>query len=195
MLFRSKRTAPNFGTYYFRHTDTDSDMEKVEKSKSIQVEDQAVTETTDDEWTYTKCESSDQSGQIDEVDAPSKSSKWDIHRLVEEVEELVSPIKRLNHIDGPVNKISRVKQWLNMERPDDSCDASGEDEERDSQTSEDLNESIVTYRVAQRSFELQQTDNTLDDFTPKVNLRKSNLKAHRPWSVSCISQLENSVHM
>lgn len=164
-------------------------MEKVDRAQ-MNLEDQIATETTDDEWTYTKGENTDQhshSEDIDFVDGPVKSSKWEIHRLVEEAEELVSPAKHLNNIDGPVNKITRVKQWLNMERPDDSCDASGEDEEKESQTSEDLNESIVTYRAAQNSCEL-------DDATPKVNLRKSNLKANRPWSVSCISQLENAVN-
>lgn len=169
-------------------------MEKIENSKPINMDDQMNTETTDDEWTYTKGESTEHNGQtdesVDEVDAPTKSSKWEIHRLVEEAEELVSPIKHLNNIDGPVNKITRVKQWLNMERPDDSCDASGEDEEKDSQTSEDLNESIVTYRMAQKSFEIQNDE----ECTPKVHLRKSNFKASRPWSVSCISQLENSIN-
>lgn len=164
-------------------------MEKVDRAQA-NLEDQIATETTDDEWTYTKCENTDHNStneDVDVIDGPMKSSKWEIHRLVEEVEELVSPTKHLNNIDGPVNKITRVKQWLNMERPDDSCDASGEDEEKESQTSEDLNESIVTYRAAQKSFEL-------DDSTPKVNLRKSNLKANRPWSVSCISQLESAAN-
>lgn len=159
-------------------------MEKVEKNNAMQLEDQVAAETTDDEWTYTK---GDQNDAKDEMDGPTNNSQWEIHRLVEEVEELVSPIKHLNK-----NKINQVKQWLNMGPPDDSCDASGEDEERESQTSEDLNESIVTYRVAQKSFELQ-TD-SLDDSTPKVHLRRSNLKANRPWSVSCISQLDNSAN-
>lgn len=163
-------------------------MEKVEKN--VNVEDQMATETTDDEWTYTKCENVEENGNsdnVDTVDGPTKTSKWEIHRLVEEAEGLISPIKHLNHIDGPINKISRVKQWLNMERRDDSCDASGEDEEKESQTSEDLNESIVTYRAVQKSFEL-------DESTPKVILRKSNLKGNRPWSVSCISQLDNTAN-
>ncbi|KRT78499.1 hypothetical protein AMK59_7016, partial [Oryctes borbonicus] len=136
-------------------------------------------ETSEDEWTYTKSDN--------------------VHWLVQNVEELVrdSPIKRSTSIQAPLNKISRVKEWLNMKRLDDSCDASGEDEQ-ESQTSEEFNESIVTYRQAQ-SCESQNTSiiDLLVEQTPKVIKRGKLNSETRPWSVSCISQLAaspNSFH-
>lgn len=191
--FRSNRKAPNLGTYYFKHVDTDSDMEKVEKLKTMSMEEQITEETSDDEWTFTRCDGAPKPAgktePVDEPDMPVKSTKLNIHKLVEKAEKLVSPAKRLNNMEAPVNKISRVKQWLNMERPDDSCDASGEDEEKESQTSEELNESIATYRAVQ-DYESQNFHDVSDEATPKVIMRspKYNMK-NRPWSVSCISQL------
>lgn len=39
-----------------------------------------------------------------------------------------------------------MNKWLKLERPDDSCDASGEDDEKESQTSDDLDASTSTLR-------------------------------------------------
>ncbi|GJQ67516.1 hypothetical protein Trydic_g5146 [Trypoxylus dichotomus] len=132
-------------------------------------------ETSEEEWTYTKSDN--------------------VHWLVQNAEELVrdSPIKRPTSIQAPLNKISRVKEWLNMKRPDDSCDASGEDDEQESQTSEEFNESIVTCRQAQ-SCESQNTSiiDLLVEQTPKVIKRGKLTSETRPWSVSCISQLAAS---
>lgn len=129
-------------------------------------------ETSEEEWTYMKSDN--------------------VHWLVQNAEELVrdSPIKRSTSIQPPLNKISRVKEWLNMKRPDDSCDASGEDDGQESQTSEELNESIVTYRPAQ-SCESQSTSiiDLVVEQTPKVIRRGKLTSETRPWSVSCISQL------
>lgn len=222
--FRSNRKASNLGTFYFKHTDTDSDREKVTSimsakrsleydSKSGDTESdkdkingnhshsQSIDDTSDDEWIYsegTNGKAKMSEDVVDSLDTTLKPSIKKIHRLVEKAEELVSPVKRnLPVNEPPINKITRVKQWLNMDKPDDSCDASGEDEERESHTSEDLTESIVTYRAAV-STGVQDTSASFMDLveetsTPKNVLRpRNNLKSNRPWSVSCISQLSHS---
>lgn len=133
-------------------------------------------ETSEEEWTYTTSDN--------------------VHWLVQNAEELVrdSPIKRSTSIQAPLNKISRVKEWLNMKRPDDSCDASGEDDEQESQTSEEFNESIITYRQVQ-SCESQNTSiiDLLVEQTPPKIIKRGKLNSEtRPWSVSCISQLAST---
>lgn len=173
-------------------------MEKLKRLNQQQPtpEVQTVEETSEDEWTYSKVEQTAQE-QISKV-AASKSMMQDIRRLVQEAEELVSPdkSKKKTVIDAPLNKITRVKEWLDMERPEDSCDASGEDDGQESQTSEDLNESVATFRAAQDGGSHTTSFVELDHNTetpPKIALRhKYNLKGNRPWSVSCISQLAQS---
>lgn len=175
------------------------------KQASMEVQ-TTVDETSEDEWTYSKMDEkpaeeeklSSQDEQYARA-ATSKSLMQDIRRLVQEAEELVSPDKnkkRQPTIVTPINKITRVKEWLDMERPDHSCDASGEDEEQESQTSEDQNESIATYRAGQGNASQNTLLMELDspDSTPKVLMRPNKLvlKGHRPWSVSCISQLSQS---
>lgn len=149
--------------------------------------------TSEDEWTY--------SAGKEEEKNPEKPSLIQIHKLVKEAEELVreTPAKRsLTFDEVPLNKISRVKQWLNMDKPDDSCDASGEDEEKESRSSEELNESIATYRAAlsPNGHNASMTSLGEEGSTPKVILRPSRyaIKGNRPWSVSCISQLSHPAH-
>lgn len=231
---RSNRKATNLGTFYFKHSDTDSDREKVTtimaakvaqgenigtfcfkhdsesdrgKSNGNLTNTASIEDTSDEEWTYSACNNNDLDNtktthaeeeediSTDTLDSTLKPSIKQIHRLVEKAEELVSPIKRITVDEAPLNKISRVKQWLNMEKPDDSCDASGEDEEKESQVSEDLTESIVTYRAA-TGFEAHNASYpNLEEVssTPRNIFRphRNNLKS-RPWSVSCISQLSQS---
>lgn len=206
-FLRSNRKAPNLATYYFKHEDTDSEMERLKHLKQqVTAEVQTtVEETSEDEWTYSKMEKPmveikpvTQEQYALSRAAASKSMMQDIRRLVQEAEELVSPDKNKKKtvIATPFNKITRVKEWLDMEKPEDSCDASGEDEEHESQTSEDLNESVATFRAAQETGSQNTSFTELDtstDVTPKVAFRhKYNLKTHRPWSVSCISQLSQS---
>lgn len=174
-------------------------MEKLKKINQQQQpipEVQTVEETSEDEWTYSKVEQTIQE-QINKV-AASKSMMQDIRRLVQEAEELVSPDKnkKKSVIAAPLNKITRVKEWLDMERPEDSCDASGEDDGQESQTSEDFNESVATFRAApectSRNTSFAELDHSSDS-PPKIALRyKYNLKGSRPWSVSCISQLSQA---
>lgn len=158
-------------------------------------------DSSEDEWTYSandkkqtekKCNVTVQQN----ISPTSKTSCQDIRRLVQEAEELVreSPVKRIKSSTGaPLNKMSRVKQWLNMEKPSYSCDASCEEEEKESQSSEDLNESVATCRALQDVFSQSMSANDADkaDTTLKVFLRqkKVDLKRNRPWSISCISQL------
>lgn len=183
-------------------------MEKVEqlKQSTMTVEAQTtVDETSEDEWTYSKADDEQaipEKLSVQETTftraATSKSLMQDIRRLVQEAEQLVSPDKnkKKNLVAPPLNKITRVKEWLHMDKPDDSCDASGEDDERESQTSEDLDESIATCRAAQECASQNTSFTELDttDTTPKVLFRqqKYTLKGSRPWSVSCISQLSQA---
>lgn len=125
-------------------------------------------ESSDDEFTYstgpvdnqTVEEEEEATTPTDEVnpDIPTTANKESIQLLVQRVEELVSTPNRVDplmfHTEQQKCKLSRVKEWLNCEteKPIDSCDASGEctsgesDEDRESQSSEDLNDSIVTCR-------------------------------------------------
>lgn len=199
-FLRSNRKGKNLATYYFKHEDTDSEMEKLKQFKQQPtLEVQTVDETSEDEWTYSKIEETDEL-KLDQVNnkmAASKSMMQDIRRLVQEAEELVSPDKKSKKktaIVAPLNKITRVKEWLDMERPEDSCDASGEDDGQESQTSEEFNESVATYRAMHpENLSSQNTSFAeLDggESTPKVAYRrKYSLKGNRPWSVACISQL------
>lgn len=181
-------------------------MEKLKKLKQHQptAEVQTVEETSEDEWTYSTMEKNAK----DEVQIhqntqeqinynkviASKSMMQHIRRLVQEAEGLVSPDKNKMKtvIGAPLNKITRVKEWLDMERPEDSCDASGEDDGQESQTSEDFNESVATFRAVQESASQNTSFTELDssESPPKIALRHNKyLKGNRPWSVSCISQL------
>lgn len=130
-------------------------------------------------------------------------------------------------------KYARIKEWLRLNsnhdiedrsssqswQPLDSCDASGEyttgesDVEKQSDSSEDLQSSVATYRrceggfgcvsqsVSQETF--NDNDKTLvndvkmgpvDASTPKVVMRsKKKSDGPRPWSVSCVfRQLNNT---
>ncbi|KAL3289944.1 hypothetical protein HHI36_023327 [Cryptolaemus montrouzieri] len=191
----SNRKGPNLATYYFKHPDTDSDMDKIEKNS---IAHESTQETSEDEWVYNKNEEEEEE-EMEDVDsnrnAESKKSIPDerIKRLVQKAEELVSPdqTKKLGRLHA-FNKMSRVKQWLINKRPEDSCDASGEDEERESQLSEDFDESTATYKANQGydSHNTSFTELNSSESTPKVMLRQRKYNGNRPWSVSCILQLE-----
>ncbi|XP_045482564.1 uncharacterized protein LOC123686458 [Harmonia axyridis] len=189
----SNRKGPNLATYYFKHPDTDSDMDKVEKVSMVQESAQETSE--DDEWIYNKTEEKelDSTDTNDNMDIPKKISEETIKRLVQKAEELVSPdqTKKLGRLQA-LNKMSRVKQWLVNKRPEDSCDASGEDEERESQISEDFDESTATYKnnYDNDSHNTSFTELNSTETTPKVMLRQRKYNGNRPWSVSCILQLE-----
>lgn len=190
-VYRTNRSAPNLGTYYFKHEDTtDTEMQPLPQPKTK--DPSALEESSEEEWTYS---SNHVDAKLTEQPVPPefrKTSCQDIRRLVQEAEELVreSPVKKIkSSLELPLNKMSRVKQWLNMDKPEDSCDASCEDEEKESRSSEDLNESVTTCRAANQNGTLTESDRT--DSTPKVVMRqkRQDLKRIRPWSVSCTLQL------
>ncbi|XP_044765363.1 uncharacterized protein LOC123321698 isoform X2 [Coccinella septempunctata] len=190
----SNRKGPNLATYYFKHPDTDSDMDKVEKASMAQESAQETSE--DDEWVYNKNEekeldSTDTNENL--VETPKKISEETIKRLVQKAEELVSPdqTKKLGRLQA-FNKMSRVKQWLVNKRPEDSCDASGEDEEKESQISEDFDQSTATCKgnLDYDSHNTSFTELNSSESTPKVTMRQRKYNGNRPWSVSCILQLE-----
>lgn len=189
----SNRKGPNLATYYFKHPDTDSDMDRVEKASMPQDSTQETSE--DDEWVYNKNEEKDldSTDTNENMESPKKISEETIKRLVQKAEELVSPdqTKKLGRLQA-LNKMSRVKQWLVNKRPEDSCDASGEDEERESQISEDLDQSTATCKanLDYDSHNTSFTELNSNESTPKVMLRQRKYNGNRPWSVSCILQLE-----
>ncbi|XP_076754318.1 uncharacterized protein LOC143425435 isoform X2 [Xylocopa sonorina] len=116
----------------------------------------------------------------------------------------------------------RGHEGRSASQPLDSCDASGEytteesDGERQSVSSEDLQSSVATYRrfeggafgcasqsVSQEIFDdaektpVNEANPMLDTSTPRVVMRtkqKTN-NGHRPWSVSCISQIGNNANL
>lgn len=186
------------GTYYFKHEDTDSDMDKIEQQSVIsKTEVQSnLEETSEEEWTYTKNESIEDGIDVADLSKTKPILEETIRKLVLEAEDLVSPDKsrQIERLQTTANKMSRVKKWLSMEKPDDSCDASGEDDERESQISEDFDESTTTFRATQgyNSQNTSFTELNHSESTPKVNFRQKKYNANRPWSVSCISQLDQS---
>ncbi|XP_034949178.1 uncharacterized protein klar [Chelonus insularis] len=137
-------------------------------------------------------------------------------------------IRNSSHQDHRA-KYSRVKEWLKVNsrheseenspsknwQPLDSCDASGEyttgesDIEKQSDSSEDLQSSIATYRLGSVSHSVSQetfkeSDKTsanegnnlitpVDASTPRVIMRtKKKSNGPRPWSVSCVFGQMNS---
>nr|XP_023012802.1 uncharacterized protein LOC111502866 [Leptinotarsa decemlineata] len=158
----SDKKAPNLATYYFKHEDTDSSMDKVEQQSAIE-EEETVAQNTQDECSeegYTKHQETKESNSPTKNEdtnpyeppkvklreknftqvRPKSIPEEKIRKLVQKVEELVSADRR------SLNKITRMNTWIALDKPDDSCDASGEDDERESQTSEDFNESSTTLR-------------------------------------------------
>lgn len=131
------------------------------KSLELQEESRPKDESTEDEFTYAPGippRSSSPIVQETDNEAPTQES---IKLLVQRADELVATPNRVDpfmfQTENQKHKLSRVKEWLNFDgedKPSDSCDASGEctsgesDEERDthSQSSEDLNESVITCR-------------------------------------------------
>lgn len=192
---KSDKVAPNLATYYFRHEDTDSDMEKVQQnsdpSKTTDTQ-STLEETSEEEWTYTKnaeaktqtniASDTKENERFENILEPRNIPKSKtipeetIRRLVQKAEELVSPDKiRRNSL----NKLTRINKWLTIEKPDDSCDASGEDDERESQASEDLEASIATLREGDSS---NSRDTSFDEI--------SSNNGSRIWCGSCISRLD-----
>lgn len=128
------------------------------KSVEIQDDNQNRDESTEDEFTYSPGVHTSSPVTGTDNESPSKES---IKLLVQRADELVATPNRVDpfmfQTENQKHKLSRVKEWLNFdseEKPSDSCDASGEctsgdsDEEKDSnsQSSEDLNESVITCR-------------------------------------------------
>lgn len=188
---KSDKVAPNLATYYFRHEDTDSDMEKMqqqncEAAKTTDTQ-STLEETSEEEWTYTKNEDLKAESiaiaemkahkRIEDINEPRAIPKSKaipeetIRRLVQKAEELVSPDKTRRN---SLNKLTRLNKWLTLERPDDSCDASGEDDEKESQASEDMDASIATLREGDSS---NSRDTSFDS-------------GSRAWCGSCISRLD-----
>lgn len=212
-------TVANVGSYYYKHRDTDSELDTKDSIISgLSIDQKSKDDSSEDEFTY----SAGPAAQLDlqkslaAVDKPDSdmvllnANQESIQLLVQRVEELVStpnidPL--MFHTEQQKSKLSRVKEWLHFEteKPIDSCDASGEctsgdsEEDKESQSSEDLNDSIVTCRPMDDSQSNLNNSDTLGSSSVtspesvKINLRPKRLhKGNRPWSVSCLSQLSHS---
>ncbi|KAL1493485.1 hypothetical protein ABEB36_011526 [Hypothenemus hampei] len=155
----SMKKAPNFATYYFKHEDTDSD---IDRSISIRKKNvmHALTpdETSEEEWTYAKTIEEMDEGRLPKVNIISEDK---IRMLVQKAEELVSPEKCRNSESSL--KMSRVNKWLNLDRSDDSCDASAEEDEKESQTSEEINVSTATLKEDDRNNSYVEVNNAWVD--------------------------------
>lgn len=181
----SDKKSPKLATYYFKHEDTDSSMEKSEHNCSCEPDTTNETKGNnsgthdhfkeipdclkDKKTTENECDGKEVSQMTLEMKVvrrninkpphngrslprPKSLSEDTIRILVQKAEELVSTDKRL--------KPTKVNKWLKLEKPDDSCDASGEDDEKESQTSDDLDASTATLRGGDYSFtDLTVTNN------------------------------------
>lgn len=181
ICFRTNTTNVNVGSYYYKHRDTDSEVDTMDSIKSVpeEIPEEAPQkdDSTDDEFTYSPgIRASSPINNTNETDseAPTQES---IQLLVQRADELVATPSRVDPFmfqsEHQKHKLSRVKEWLNFDsedKPSDSCDASGEctsgesDEDRDShsQSSEDLNESVITCRpqLLNHSSSLDHTTNS-----------------------------------
>ncbi|KAH1023012.1 hypothetical protein HUJ04_012302 [Dendroctonus ponderosae] len=164
---QSNKKAPNLATYYFKHEDTDSDMDRIENFTLSKTDGQTSTldDTSEEEWTFTKTEHADvptdtvclngnnKMEEIDDQIVPKAKliSEDELRMLVQKAEELVSPEKCRKTERSNSLKMSRVTKWLSMEKPDDSCDASAEEDEKESQTSEEFDASTMTLKNSQNT--------------------------------------------
>lgn len=193
---KTDKQAPNLGTFYFRHEDTDSDMDHVEQHCNIPKTDGQSTmeETSEDDWTYTRSVEQDaqtstyteipQDNQEIYILKPKPIPEDTIRRLVQEAEELVSPEKLRRN---SMNKHARMNKWLTHEKSEDSCDASAEEDEQESQASGGFDASTTTIREAQLSNSQNLENDSSDDHDSSYN--------HKSWlrSSDCkISEISNA---
>lgn len=173
---QSDKKAPNLATYYFKHEDTDSDMDRIENFVFPKTDGQTSTldETSEEEWTYTKSSEPRVESQpmqmaevnriedIEEQNVPKATvmSGAKLRMLVQQAEELVSPEKFRN------------SYRRGLDKPDDSCDASAEEDERESQTSEEIDTSTMTLKESLQNTSYPELSST--------------------WCGSCSSQLDTA---
>ncbi|XP_049817339.1 klarsicht protein [Aethina tumida] len=116
-LFHASEQSPNSATYYFTHDDTETETKNNQEEFECQDEqDETIQDVQLDEETC----------RYDPINTPPRKtvSEDTIRELVNGVEELVT-----------TEMYRKRKSKLRL-RNDDSCDASGEDDERDSQYSD-----------------------------------------------------------
>ncbi|CAG9816482.1 unnamed protein product [Phaedon cochleariae] len=146
----SEKKAPNLATFYFNH-DTNTSMDEATQQFALDTVNSrnnvldnsasAGVEETNENVAHSRPKLNKPARGPRPKSVPEEKIKI----LVQKVEELVSADRKQLH------KISRVNKWLSLEKPDDSCDASGEDDEKESQTSEDVDTSSATLREEQYS--------------------------------------------
>ncbi|KAG8040390.1 hypothetical protein G9C98_000961, partial [Cotesia typhae] len=269
----SDRKSKNCATFYFKHRDTDSEVDRTYDNDFEQ------NDSSEGEWTYTaspiKTSAIEQSvyqanevvcsnfegpaieqvehveyenhpkttienKKIDSCDSDDETKK-DIRKLILEVEKLVSEEgqKEISKNLPPLifdkysqnnyrTKYARIKEWLRVNSHHDTEEISSlqvkfliffsfreSDVEKQSDSSDDLQSSVVTYRqyekldctelsISQEIF--NDTDQTLvneisnpigpeEVSTPKVMMRsKAKSNGPRPWSVSCVFDQLNSTN-
>lgn len=155
----------NVGSYYYKHRDTDSEIDTMDSLKSLELQkeeqesERTREESTEDEIKYSHGKEIEPSEEEPDIEPERTPSKESIKLLVQRADELIATPNRVDpfmfQTENQKSKLSRVKEWLNFEekeKPTDSCDASSEctsgdsEEDKESQSSEDFNESIVTCR-------------------------------------------------
>ncbi|CAG9759324.1 unnamed protein product [Ceutorhynchus assimilis] len=150
LFTQSNKKAPNLATYYFKHEDTDSDMDKIDSfafPKTDCLTTSTLDETSEEEWTFTRPDNNEVTNNLEDVKEQIPKAKTmsedEIRILVQKAEELVSPEKCRKSERSNSLKMSRVNKWLSLDKPGDSCDASAEEDEKESQTSEDFDTSTL----------------------------------------------------
>ncbi|CAH1187979.1 unnamed protein product [Phyllotreta striolata] len=167
----SDKKSPKLATYYFKHEETENNMENdINHTETLSLDNQ-----TDDQEKNQQAKD-----HAEEIDAqkqnvnpilrpfgnsrsarPKSLSDDRIRILVQQAEELVSDKRH-------IGKLSKVNKWLKLEKPDDSCDASGEDDEKESQASDDLDTSSATLRGTDNS----TSQNSIQDLDLHLNGKK-----------------------
>ncbi|XP_050314651.1 klarsicht protein [Anthonomus grandis grandis] len=197
---QSNKKAPNLATYYFKHEDTDSDMDRIESFSLPRTDGQTSTldETSEEEWTYTRTEPAHVPDSIMEIDVTLRAedveeqivpkakamSEDQIRMLVQKAEELVSPDKCRKPERSNSLKISRVNKWLSLEKPDDSCDASAEEDERESQTSEEIDASTMTLRDSHNTLFPEGSRNWCGSYGSRLDVPSANASGINFLSIS-----------
>lgn len=90
-IYRSDRKAPNLGTFYYRHLDTDSEQEL--QKKSIEESEIKTSESSDEEWTYSTTTQKEVKKTEMPVYLAERANLEEIKALVENVNWSVSKNK------------------------------------------------------------------------------------------------------
>lgn len=195
----SDKKSPKLAIYYFKHEEIETSMDNDEHDDDDVVEAENDTKTTNghidrnEERNITPKENGNAIHVPFENGKSSRSksiSDDTIRILVQKADELVNEKRNSN-------KLTTVNKWLKLERPDDSCDASGEDDEKESQTSDDLDASTSTLRGTDDN---SNSQNSIQELVAHMNGNKkwigsaSRLDVTACSSINSFSISESALH-